>query len=202
MWIFKLSLHCSWCLHSSVMWLHATRQLMSIILRHHSGLICKGPQRINCFFDIPTLEKDTTVLSQNVIASKSIPHPRIKTSFSLKFLCSIYQITTSPASPIPLNCTWPLSQPVNIPACCSYSLTNCSAQLPLALYSNQPLYTYNKTPLLPCSSFLLKSSEPNDGSSKFLWNARNYLAYHMVPYTCTLSNRYVKLYVNMQVVHI
>jgi hypothetical protein len=81
MWIFRLPQQCSWRLHSSVMWLHATGQLMPTILRHHSGLIFKGPHRINCFFDIPTLENDTIMLSLNVTASKAMPHPRIKTSF-------------------------------------------------------------------------------------------------------------------------
>jgi hypothetical protein len=140
MWIFKVLLQCSWCLHSSLMWLHATRQLISTILRHHSGLICKGPQRINCFFDIPTLENDTTMFSQNVTASKSMPHPRLKTSFSLKFalLHLSNNYIPSPTTQVYLTL---VTAPYFSSMLQLQPYTNCSAHFPLGLYSNQPLYT-------------------------------------------------------------
>lgn len=173
---------------------------MPTILRHHSGLIFKGPQRINSFFDIPTLENDTIMLSQNVTASKAMPHPRIKTSSSLKFPLFHLSNNHIPNLSHTHKCNWTLSQPLTFPARCSYSITHCSTRIG-SLIPTAFLLVYNKTPLLPCSSFLLKSSEPEDGSSKLLWNPSNYLAFNMVPYTWTLGNIYVKLYVNMQVLY-
>jgi len=52
------------------------------------------------------------MLSQNVTASKAMPHPRIKTSSSLKFPLFTYQITTSPTSPIRTSVTEPCHNPL------------------------------------------------------------------------------------------
>jgi hypothetical protein len=128
---------------------------MPNILRHHSGLIFKGPQTINFFLDIPTLENATTMSSQNAISSKATPHPRIETSFTLNSLSFRLPTDYIPDLPhfMPYKCNWPLSLPLNCPTRCSYSLTDCSVQLPFAQFSYQPsLY---KISLLPCSSFLL-----------------------------------------------